>query len=66
MPIIHVIANTMSLETKRELTHELTEAAARILHMAPEKIVVILDSKSPEDIGVAGTLLVDRKPPAAS
>lgn len=66
MPIIHVIANTMSLETKRELTRELTEAAARILDMAPEKIVVILDSKSPEDIGVAGTLLVDRKPPAAS
>jgi 4-oxalocrotonate tautomerase len=61
MPIISVVTNHMATDDKRELVRELTATAARVMKLPPETITVLIDCRQPEDIGVAGVLLADRK-----
>lgn len=60
MPIITVQANQLSLETRRELVHELTQSAAHIMGLPLETIVVVLECRPAEDYAVGGVLLADR------
>lgn len=61
MPIITVVANPMSTDEKRELVRELTATAARVMQVPPAIVTVLVDCRQPEDIGVGGVLLADRK-----
>lgn len=61
MPIITVVSNPLKMEQKRKLVAEITEACARVMELPPQSIVVILDEKKGDNIGVAGTLLADMK-----
>lgn len=62
MPIITVQANLLTLEARRELVHELTQTAARIMALPPQSIVVVLECRPAEDYAVGGVLLSDREP----
>ncbi|MGA1871908.1 MAG: 4-oxalocrotonate tautomerase DmpI [bacterium] len=46
---------------KRTLVKELTDAAAKAYSLPQQTIVVLIKENSPENVGVAGTLLIDRK-----
>ncbi|WBF68531.1 4-oxalocrotonate tautomerase family protein [Desulfovibrio subterraneus] len=60
MPIVTIVSNPLDVEQKRELVREITETCSRVMSLPPQTIVVILDEKQAENIGVAGTLLADR------
>ncbi len=49
------------LDKKRELVKELTDAAAKAYGMSKEKIHVLIKENLPENVGVAGELIIDRK-----
>jgi 4-oxalocrotonate tautomerase len=50
------------LDKKRELVRSMTDAAVKAFSLPAEAIVVILKENPPENVGVGGELLVDRKP----
>ncbi len=49
---------------KRELAKELTDAAIKAYDLPRESIVVIIRENLPENVGVGGTLVIDRKKPS--
>ena len=51
------------IEVKRTLVKELTDAAERAYGLPRQTIVVVIKENSPDNIGVAGQLLLDRKKP---
>ena len=51
----------MDVGKKRILVQELTDAAAKAYVLPKEAIVVLIKENCPENIGVGGTLILDRK-----
>jgi len=62
MPNINIEGPVIQdLGKKRALVKELTEAAVRAYGLPKEAIVVLIKENSPENVGVAGELIVDKK-----
>ena len=49
------------LEKKRVLVEELTNAAVRAYGLSREAIVVLIKENPPENVGVGGKLIIDRR-----
>jgi len=49
------------VDKKRILVQELTEAATKAYALPKEAIVVLIKENSPENVGVGGKLIIDRK-----
>jgi 4-oxalocrotonate tautomerase len=61
MPTIMVDGPPISVEQKRELVKQLTEAAVSVYRI--EHITVLVRENPPENVGVNGQLLADRRRP---
>ncbi len=62
MPIISIEGPPIEdVEKKRILARELTDAATRGYGLPKETIIVLIRENSPENVGVAGKLLIDRR-----
>lgn len=62
MPIINIEGPVIeSVDQKRILVQELTDAAIKAYSLPRETIIVFIKENSPENVGVAGKLIVDRK-----
>jgi len=61
MPVITVSGPALSLEKKRELVKDLTEAASKIMDIPKEAFVVLVSENPQENVGVGGMLLADKK-----
>jgi len=51
----------LDLETKRTLVKEITDAALKAYRLPKEAMVVVIKENPPENVGVGGILIVDRK-----
>ena len=61
MPTIMVEGPPISVEQKRQLVKELTKAAVEVYRI--EHITVLIRENPPENVGVSGQLLADRRKP---
>ncbi len=61
MPTITVEGPPASVEAKRQLVREVTAAASQAYGLPQEIMVVLIRENAPENVGVGGQLLVDRK-----
>ena len=62
MPIIRVeMWEGRSLEQKRRVARELTDALARIIDCDPATVRVLIDDYPPENWAVGGTLRADAR-----
>jgi len=62
MPFISIEGPVIKeVEKKRNFVQELTDAAIRAYGLPKEAIIVLIRENSPENVGVAGKLLIDRK-----
>lgn len=62
MPVITISGNpNISIEDKREMVKTVSEAVAKAYNLPIEAITVLVEALPPENIGVAGELLIDRK-----
>lgn len=62
MPNINIEGPVIQdLGKKRTLVKELTEAAVKAYGLPKEVIVVLIKENSPENVGVAGELIIDKK-----
>ena len=59
MPTIMVEGPKIDVEKKRQLVKKLTEAAVEVYGI--EHIIVIIRENPPENVGISGELLADRK-----
>ena len=59
MPTIVVDGPPISTEQKRKLVKKLTEAAVEVYRI--EHITVLIKENPPENVGVSGQLLADRR-----
>jgi 4-oxalocrotonate tautomerase len=48
------------LDKKRKLVATVTDAAVEAYGIAREHIVVVIEAHPPDDVGVGGTLIIDR------
>ncbi|MDD4365637.1 MAG: 2-hydroxymuconate tautomerase family protein [Synergistales bacterium] len=61
MPILQVhLLQGRTLEQKKRLVKEVTEAVCRSLGTQPEQVRIILSEMAREEYSIAGTLLSDR------
>ena len=51
------------IEVKRSLVKELTDAAVKAYELPVQSIVVLIKENLPDNVGVAGQLICDRKGP---
>ena len=65
MPVVTFEAAQLTRAQKQELVGDFTESAARITGLPKESIFVFLKENCPENVGVGGVLLDDRKKRAA-
>ena len=49
------------VDKKRTLVREITDAATKAYGLPEETIVVVIKENSPENVGVAGKLIIDRE-----
>ena len=49
------------LEKKRVLVEQLTDAAVKAYGLSREAIVVLIKENPPENVGVGGKLIIDRR-----
>jgi len=49
------------VDKKRTLVQELTDAATKAYGLPQETIVVVIKENTPENVGVVGKLIIDRK-----
>lgn len=61
MPTIIVEGPPIALDRKRQLVKQLTEAAVAAYRV--EHITVLIKENPPENVGVSGELLADRRRP---
>jgi len=59
MPVITVEGPKIDLEKKRQLVKKLTDSAAEVYGNIP--ITVLVKENAPENVGVSGELLLDRR-----
>ena len=50
------------LDKKRELVRSVTDAAIKAYGLPKQAMVVVLKENPPENVGIGGELLADRKP----
>jgi len=62
MPTVVVDGPLISIEQKRELVKKLTKAAVEVYRI--EHITVLIRENAPENVGVSGQLLADRRKPS--
>ena len=61
MPNINIEGPVIKdLDKKRTLVQEMTDAATKAYGLPREAIVVIIKENAPENVGVAGKLIIDR------
>jgi 4-oxalocrotonate tautomerase len=61
MPTIFFYGPKLEKEKKREMIKSFTETASRLTGIERSAFVVYLRESSPENVGVGGELLEDRK-----
>jgi len=62
MPIIAIEGPVVSdLDKKRELVRDVTKAATKCFGLPEETIIVLIRETHPENVGVGGTLIKDRR-----
>ena len=61
MPTIFFYGPKLEKEKKRDMIKSFTETASRLTGIEKAAFVVYLRESSPENVGVAGELLEDRK-----
>jgi 4-oxalocrotonate tautomerase len=61
MPTIIVEGPSISIERKRELVMRMTEVATDVFGIP--HIIVLIKENPPENVGIDGQLLVDRRGP---
>lgn len=61
MPNISVEGPPMELDKKRTLVKEITDAAEKAFGLPREAYVVTIRENAPENVGIGGILLSDRK-----
>lgn len=59
MPTITVEGPMIEIGKKRELVKKLTQAAAEVYNI--EDIIVLIKENPPENVGLSGELLADRR-----
>ena len=61
MPIIEVkLFKGRTLDQKRKLVADITDAVVKSLDVQPEAVRIILQDMSKEDLAVAGVLAIDK------
>ena len=61
MPIITVEGPKIDVEQKRQLVGKLANTAVEVYGIAKEHIIVLIRENGPENVGVGGGLLADRR-----
>jgi 4-oxalocrotonate tautomerase len=61
MPAIILEMAPLTIDQKRSLVTEITESAARITGLPKEGFYVFIKENGPENVGVGGQLIADRK-----
>jgi 4-oxalocrotonate tautomerase len=62
MPVINIDGPAIKdIEKKRTLVKELTDAAVKAYGLPRGSIIVLVKENSPENVGVGGELVSDRK-----
>ena len=62
MPIVTVDGPSIKdIATKRSLVRDITNAASRAFGLPEETIVVLIKENQPENVGVGGRLIADRR-----
>lgn len=62
MPIVQIeILEGRTVEQKRAMVKEVTDAIVRTINARPDAVSIILREMKPEDYAKAGVLWVDRK-----
>lgn len=61
MPVITLEAASLTREQKKQLVEEFTESASRIMNLPKESFYVFLKESLPDNVGVGGILLSDKK-----
>ena len=61
MPIITVEGPKIGTEQKRQMVQALTDAAVGVYGMDKEHIIVLIRESIPENVGVGGQLIADRR-----
>ncbi|MGL4669103.1 MAG: 4-oxalocrotonate tautomerase DmpI [Methanobacteriaceae archaeon] len=59
MPVIKIDGNKIDIEKKRELVKRITEVASEIYELPEGAITILINEFEPEDVGLAGKLLLD-------
>jgi len=61
MPTITVEGPRIEVEKKRQLVKRLTDAASEVYGIDRKHIIVLIRENLPENVGVGGELLADRR-----
>jgi len=61
MPHITIDGPKITVAKKRRLVQELTQAAVNAYGMDKKNIVVLIKENRPENVGVGGELVIDRR-----
>ena len=61
MPVLIVYGPKLDVEKKREFVERLTAVAAEIYSMDKSKITILIHETPAENVGVGGTLIIDRE-----
>lgn len=61
MPVITIEAAKLTKEQKAVITKEMTEIASRVMNLQPQAFYVFIKENEPDNIGVGGILLSDKK-----
>ncbi len=62
MPTIQIDGpKIQSMELRRQLVEKLSDAAAEVYGIAKEHMIVLIRENAPENVGIGGQLLADRR-----
>ncbi|MBN1670223.1 MAG: 4-oxalocrotonate tautomerase family protein [Kiritimatiellae bacterium] len=64
MPVIRVDGPKVAdVDKKRRFVKDVTDAASTLYGLSTQAIVVLLQENSPDNVGVGGQLVIDRRKP---
>ena len=61
MPVITIEAAKLTKEQKAVITKEMTETTSRVMNLPSQAFYVFIKENEPDNIGVGGILLSDKK-----
>lgn len=61
MPNVVIDGPKIDVEIKRTLVKEITDALEKAYKIPREAYVVLIKENKPENVGVGGTLIIDRR-----